>query len=239
MNKQKLHLICIQCGGKISISSFYKRKLCFPCAMKLTRGSNSPVWRGGKIICVDCGKKLNSSLGKLVTDRCRECYDKFRVERDKKTKCKGCGGKVSYCSRSKLCRKCWILNNQTSDYKLKCICPNCGGPKSFSAKQCLQCDLPTRVGPKAHNWKGGKATYGALWDKNKIIALKRDNYTCQICFRRGGHLDVHHIQFLSTFSLEENDKAHDLSNLITLCRGCHNHLHGKDIQEVLKVKYAK
>jgi 5-methylcytosine-specific restriction endonuclease McrA len=234
MSKNKSRLVCIRCGGKISVSSFHKRKLCFPCAMKLRRGVNNHKWKGGNERCVDCGKELTVLTGTTRTQRCRECYDIFRVERDKHTVCINCGGKVSYCSRSKLCRACWLLENDDKQ-AIKYACVDCGKERSFYAKVCSDCFIPPS-GSQHPNWKGGKATYSALWEKNKIIALKRDNYTCQICFRKGGHLDVHHIKFLSTFSLEENDKAHDLSNLITLCRGCHNHLHGKDIDEVLKVK---
>lgn len=234
MTKQKVRLVCVQCGNKISVSSFRKRKLCFPCAMKLQRGPNSAVWKGGKEHCIDCGKQLKVVVGKSVTKRCRECYDIFRVERDKHTVCVNCGDEVSYCSRSKLCRTCWLLENGDKQ-TIKYACAVCGKERSFYAKVCSDCFIHPS-GSNHPNWKGGKATYSGLWDKNKIIALKRDNYTCQICFKRGGNLDVHHIKFMSEFTAKENDKAHDLSNLITLCRGCHNHLHGKDIDEVLRTK---
>lgn len=221
-------LVCKECGGKISTTSYSHSKLCRKCYSKLTTGSNNPRWSGGREYCVDCGKKLKTGIGESVTKRCRKCYDIFRVERDQRTICIGCGGTVHYSSRSKLCRTCWLVKN-AKEQKIKYACAVCGKERSPYAKVCSDCFVHPS-GPAAWNWKGGKATYSGLWDVNKMKALKRDNFTCQICFKYGIKLNVHHIVFLSNFMATEMDKAHDLSNLVTLCMGCHNSLHDRGKQ---------
>ena len=48
-------------------------------------------------------------------------------------------------------------------------------------------------------------------------AFKRDKYTCQLCGEVGGKLNAHHI-----VTIGENDtKALDINNIITLCKKCH------------------
>lgn len=58
--------------------------------------------------------------------------------------------------------------------------------------------------------------------RNRELAIKRDQYRCQYCRRRDdGYIDlhVHHIRPVS------NGGTHDLDNLVTLCNNCHNRVH--------------
>lgn len=64
------------------------------------------------------------------------------------------------------------------------------------------------------------------WARTRAYILKRDSNECQPCKDRGlvttNNLIVHHIEPLEykpDLSLEE-------SNLITVCIGCHNFIHG-------------
>ena len=68
-------------------------------------------------------------------------------------------------------------------------------------------------------WKGGKTPYyknrldDYKWHDTVKEVKKRDNYTCQICNKKGK--DVHHILphwFFNGFNIK---------GLITLCRSCH------------------
>ena len=71
-------------------------------------------------------------------------------------------------------------------------------------------------------WINSPINYGPNWNKQKLLALKRDNYTCQVCGK--GHdgeirLHVHHkVPFRSFLSYLEANK---LKNLVTLCPVCH------------------
>lgn len=58
----------------------------------------------------------------------------------------------------------------------------------------------------------------------KQFILARDNYTCQVCKRKGGKLKIHHLVYRSLGGTNTVD------NLITVCSDCHtakNHQSGK------------
>lgn len=92
--------------------------------------------------------------------------------------------------------------------------------------------------PKLYNEKYKKwgyqkgANYG--FANTKAYVLSRDNYTCQHCKGKSKDikLEVHHIIFRSQGGSDEE------SNLMVLCKRCHDKLHdGKiDIKKIGKVK---
>jgi 5-methylcytosine-specific restriction endonuclease McrA len=53
--------------------------------------------------------------------------------------------------------------------------------------------------------------------------MLRDNWTCRICGKRGGKLEVHHIQKLRFFPR----LAIDTKNGVTLCVPCHDKVKDK------------
>ena len=59
------------------------------------------------------------------------------------------------------------------------------------------------------------------WDNAKLEVLIRDNYKCVICGANDTQLNVHHIEDASYHP----EKRYELSNLVTLCRGCHTDFH--------------
>ena len=80
------------------------------------------------------------------------------------------------------------------------------------------------TGEKSHSWKGGmtpihdrirKSAEYQIWREH---VLKRDNYTCQFCKKRGGKLHADHIK---PFALHP-DLRFELSNGRTLCIPCHH-----------------
>ncbi|SDZ78869.1 HNH endonuclease [Haloplanus vescus] len=75
-----------------------------------------------------------------------------------------------------------------------------------------------------------RGNYPPDWDERRRRVYQRDNYTCQLCGRGGGphgnlELHAHHRVPIS------QGGSHDLSNLTTLCRECHNRQHDHDITE--------
>lgn len=79
------------------------------------------------------------------------------------------------------------------------------------------------------------------WKKCREIVLKRDNYLCQSCFRKGIIKlanTVHHIESYK----ERPDLALDTDNLEVICDPCHNKEHPekgygkKKIEKKVKIK---
>ena len=60
------------------------------------------------------------------------------------------------------------------------------------------------------------------WQRVRLQALERDGFICQECHERKEFMEVHHKIPRKMGGLDI------LDNLITLCRKCHFHLHGKD-----------
>lgn len=58
------------------------------------------------------------------------------------------------------------------------------------------------------------------WKTLKSEVLNRDNYTCQSCNTNGIPLEVHHITY-------QNFGNENLSDLVSLCRNCHQSIHDK------------
>ena len=61
--------------------------------------------------------------------------------------------------------------------------------------------------------------YGSLWPAARSAAARRDGGRCVEC-QATEALEVHHIRPLRLFG-SDIEAAHDLANLITLCKSCH------------------
>lgn len=74
-----------------------------------------------------------------------------------------------------------------------------------------------------YNWKGGITNVNASirnstpYKKWRTSVFVRDNYTCVICGKVGGHLNVDHIKPFSLFP----ELRLDINNGRTLCIDCH------------------
>lgn len=83
------------------------------------------------------------------------------------------------------------------------------------------------LGPKRYNWKGGITPYrvrtrtSLLMKVAREICFQRDGFRCRICGERGGKLNAHHIWPFQRF----RDRIFDPTNLITLCKACHDAFH--------------
>jgi len=83
-----------------------------------------------------------------------------------------------------------------------------------------------RTGPRNPQWNGGVSdSYGDGWGKAHERIRERDD-GCQHCGRDGDErqLDVHHIVPFRLFEQADEtsiEEAHELGNLVLLCRPCH------------------
>lgn len=80
-----------------------------------------------------------------------------------------------------------------------------------------------RFGNLANNWQGGKSKENKLlrsrfeYKELRRSIFQRDNYTCQICKVRGGHLNMDHIKEWCNYP----ELRFDPNNCRTLCIECH------------------
>lgn len=146
-------------------------------------------------------------------------------------KCK-CGKQlVSY--SSKMCRSCvnkerWEQPNYRQKVGLKI---------SDTRKK-----LNLAVGENNSNWRGGVTAVRTIIRKCKRYKLwqdkvrNRDNFTCQLCKKRGSWIEVDHYPKSFTIILKENNiKTYreglecqilwDIENGRVLCRKCHKLVH--------------
>ena len=65
------------------------------------------------------------------------------------------------------------------------------------------------------------------YKKWRMLVYLRDNFTCQICRKRGVYLEAHHIKSFYCFP----KLRYKLDNGVTLCRECHGYIH-----KIIKVK---
>ena len=95
-------------------------------------------------------------------------------------------------------------------------------------------------GSKSSFWRGGVSDLKRLrrekieykeW-RNKIF--ERDNYTCQICLRKGGILNADHIRPIVFYP----ELIHEVTNGRTLCVSCHRQTetYGRKVFKILTIK---
>ena len=82
-------------------------------------------------------------------------------------------------------------------------------------------EMPEFQGEKHPNWRGGLSFLPYLPVFNKRLKLEvrmRDNFICQLCDVK----ERDYFQKLSINHIDYDKKNNNLSNLITLCRGCNS-----------------
>lgn len=192
--------------------------------------------------CDDCDSKAGANNGNWKNAK-------------ENTQCEHCGGTFEYYPSNKdgvYCPDCvseadGLLPEETNEM-IERIVTNCRycqaeirvlPSRAEKQKRGFFCDLSCYgawlseniVGERHHQWEGGQIPYGELWWEIRRQALNRDDYTCQHCLKTADELgknpDVHHIRPVREFA--DPERAHSMSNVISLCRSCHQKVEAGNI----------
>ncbi len=95
---------------------------------------------------------------------------------------------------------------------------------------------PRPRGELAPRWAGGKTKLSKRirasieWKLWRASVFERDNYTCQMCTKRGVRLEPHHIKKFADYP----KLRFDIDNGITLCIECHQptKCHEEEYEEI-------
>jgi len=92
----------------------------------------------------------------------------------------------------------------------------CGHPGCPNTTPCPLHGRPRQWAPDKRK-NAGQRGYGNDWAQARKVALKRFDFICQRCGRRA--VMVHH--------MDKDPQNNDQSNLMPLCRACHEASHGR------------
>jgi hypothetical protein len=113
----------------------------------------------------------------------------------------------------------WTLDNFDAAYQralrgwLNRLLANEGNTtRDFKTVRAQRCGLLRLDGDRT--W-----SYPKNWKEGAARIRRRDGYACKSCGKRDTELHVHHIIYLSNFGTNQQ------SNLVTLCRACHEKEH--------------
>lgn len=178
----------------LSNTDFYCSKLCYNNRNKILKQCQYCL---NKFITISFGKNSKKFCSAI-------CYHQYKVKENHPS-WKG-GYSEIIC---KYCNKKFFVKPYQKD----------------NAKYCstVCCNKDTKlIGNKNPAWKGGVTSINEKIRKSddyqnwRNFILKRDNYTCQLCFSKKD-LNAHHIKRYCDFQ----DLRFDLNNGICLCKNCH------------------
>lgn len=190
--------------------------------------------------CDDCysrsGEKNGNYTGAKETTECEQCGDSFEYYPSNKD--------GVYCPACVTEADGLLPGERASVSDVEVECEYCGAtlerhPSRVKSSSYGEfCDLECYgdwlsenvVGESHHQWEGGTIPYGSSWWRIRRAALVRDDYECQNCGagvdELGRKPDVHHIERVRSFSDPED--AHQLDNVVCLCRSCHRQVEEGD-----------
>lgn len=151
-----------------------------------------------KVICAACGIEFNKPachVKRVKTLFCSvKCHNKYQTR-----------------YQGKPCEVCGTVFKMRGNMHRYSTCPN---PKCRSAK---------KRGERNGNWRGGvsddhkRDMSTASYRHWRTAVYERDDYTCQLCGKRGGELQADHIKPWAYFA----ELRYTVSNGRTLCLMCH------------------
>jgi len=226
---------CLFCKKEFQPKRNYKKYQAKFCSRKCAgkwqsqnrRGKKAFHWKGGKIekVCLVCGKKFYIIPAKKNSRFCsQECYWKWLKGQKRKPLSNKTKEKIGKANSRKVVVECSYCGKKVkrspSAFK--------GKKRYFCSRECYAKFVSEFIlKEETSNWQGGINDIRDTERKTREIkewkkkVLKRQNWTCQKCDKRGGRLEVHHIENFSS----NGDKRALLKNGIVFCKKCHTKFH--------------
>ncbi len=187
---------CLQCGKKV-YGVTKRRKFCSQRCAHVRRYVLKGRKRGKWVKCGYCRKKMWAYPRHLKKKAQRFC---------------GREHFILFIKEKAICRKCAICGKITNHHRETC---------SVACRSKLQ-----TIKAKKNRIKNGSTKhqidrcirYSSEADRWRKAVFARDDYTCQLCDKRGGYLEAHHRKPFAYFP----ELRFEISNGQTLCRKCHN-----------------
>lgn len=194
MKKERKEFKCLTCG-KLFIGIQANKEYKY-CSQNCSHKSQSRyIIRN----CDYCGKQIKSKKSRLEKgfDRfcSKNCFHKYQISKQAIVICKTCNKEFSV----------W-----QSTIKF--------GGGIFCSKECSYLD---KVKPTNETIQLRRLRLRSEFSRWRKAVYCRDNWTCQMCKKRGGKLNAHHIIAISA----DSSLIYEVSNGITLCPKCHKVKH--------------
>ena len=196
--KSRYSLVCLECGKKFT-TKHRKQKFCsVECKAKNRRDREESL-------CDYCGKPIKLTKYKIENSDhhfCnKECYDKWQSKKEE-VLCDYCGKLINL-------PKCYVKRSN----------------HHFCDKECFS---KWNAGENSSSWNPNltdedRQDRRLIEGYNNFIkqVLERDDYTCRLTNKRGGNLEVHHLNCYSDFK----EGRTDINNCITLSKEIHRLFH--------------
>jgi len=200
-------------------------------------GEDSHMWEGGKVTveCDWCGNETEKEQVNYKNNEkafcSHECHGKwkgknqtgednpvYKPESRKTVACDNCTASIE--------KRVWKVKRNE---------------RNFCDKSCYaEWQSENRRGENHPRYVEDKVgiSYGGSWPRKRRERLEKDNHQCVVCSKSNAQekadydraLSVHHIRKARNFIQEDGslneEMAHRLENLITLCTDCHNRWEG-------------
>jgi len=180
-------------------------------------------------------KHKTGKFAGLPISKCKQCTatykKKYVATHPKPRECIVCksvaliGGGTTNRKMSQVCSSCSLKNREMTSAKLRTV-------------EILKA-IPKKFGSGHYKWKGGITPLhraireSAKYHEWRQSIREKDNFTCRLCGKRGGIINVDHYprQFKSIFAAfmesevgtaEDYEDFWDINNGRTLCKPCHN-----------------
>lgn len=192
-DKKSIDSSCSNCGKPIKIMAYLlKRCQSHHCSAE----------------CRKLGRRQQFDI------ECVGCHAIFQVPANRKDKAKYCSKacRLQTESVTRPCAQCGIeVTRARATMRQERIYCSRECQHNYQSEHCRAQNHPL--------WRNApKRQMGSNWTRQRRAALRRDNFTCQLCGATD-HLEVHHLKPARHFIVPE--RSNSLDNLQTVCSTCH------------------